>query len=216
MHEDLSSFGTRDAISGHSSSWFVYLFASSDCAMFKVGFSCSPLQRIYTFSHRYYERFDLGESMLLPLPACDDARAVEAALKTDLAAARGEAPSWVPAEAGGHTEWFSAVEFTRAEQRLISFLSVYEVVQLARADDYLRAELARMALSFETWAMSQARQVHDLWPSPHARHLAIHAARSLRDWLDAYLHFDLPLFADDAAALEFVTSSARAAGASFR
>ena len=49
------------------SSWFVYLFALTDCSAFKVGFSCNPFQRIHTFSRRYYERFDVRQSLLLRL-----------------------------------------------------------------------------------------------------------------------------------------------------
>ena len=32
---------------------------------------------------------------------------------------------------------------------------------------------------------------------------------ALRDWLDAYRFFDVPLFSDDPAVLSFVTSTAR-------
>ena len=60
--------------------WFVYLFALSDCSAFKVGFSRSPLQRIYAFSRRYFESFDLSQSRLLPVGGCDEARFIEAAI----------------------------------------------------------------------------------------------------------------------------------------
>src|SRR5688500_235229 len=73
---------------------FVYLFALADCSAFKVGFSNNPLQRIYTFSRRYFERFDLHQSQVLQLVTGDDARAAEAALKTELAEFRAESPSW--------------------------------------------------------------------------------------------------------------------------
>ena len=47
--------------------WFVYLFALTDCSAFKVGFSCNPFQRIHAFCRRYYERFDVRQSLLLRL-----------------------------------------------------------------------------------------------------------------------------------------------------
>ncbi len=107
--------------------WFVYLFALSDCSAFKVGFSCNPFQRINTFSRRYYERFDVTQSLLLRLGSEADARAIEATLKRELAAYRTDSPVWVPLEAGGQTEWFSAVELGRAGERLRSFLAEHEV-----------------------------------------------------------------------------------------
>ena len=110
--------------------WFVYLFALTDCSAFKVGFSCNPFQRIHTFSRRYYERFDVGQSLLLRLDTEADARAIEATLKRELAEFRAESPAWVPLEAGGQTEWFSAVQFGRAEQRLRSFLAEHEVAHV--------------------------------------------------------------------------------------
>src|SRR4029450_12809518 len=103
--------------------WFVYLFALGDCSAFKVGFSCNPFQRIHTFSRRYYERFDVGQSLLLSVDTEAEARAIEAALKGELAEFRTDSPQWVSLDAGGHTEWFSALHFSSAEQRLRSFLA---------------------------------------------------------------------------------------------
>jgi hypothetical protein len=197
-----------DAIS-REGSWFVYLFSLSDCSAFKVGFSCNPLQRIYSFSHRYFERFDLGQSLLLQLDACADARAVEATLKADLAESRTDSPSWVPHEAGGHTEWFTAVRFGYAEERLRSFLQIHDVAQVANAADFVRGELSRLSSSFEPWAWSQAQHVCDTWSDASGLCAPSETARSLRDWLDAYRYFDVPLFEDDPTVLKFVMNSAR-------
>ena len=71
QYQEPALLGTHDAISGHSRSWFVYLLALTDCSGFKVGFSCNPLQRIHTFSRRYFERFDLHGSLLLELETED-------------------------------------------------------------------------------------------------------------------------------------------------
>jgi hypothetical protein len=194
----------------HGPSWFTYLFALADCSAFKVGFTCNPLQRIYCFSRRYYERFDLDQSLLLRLGSEGAARRVEAALKQELAKFRADSPTWVPAEAGGHTEWFSAVYLAQAETRLRSFMDAHDA-QTAATSDYICGELARLSSSFEPWAWSQAQQVCEARSSAYTAGAAIKAADSLRDWLDAYRFFDVPLFTGDPAVLDFVTAVARSA-----
>lgn len=187
--------------------WFVYLFALTDCSAFKVGFSCNPLQRIHCFSRRYYERFDLDQSRLLRLDAEAAARAIEMTLKHELAECRIDSPTWVPLEAGGHTEWFAAVHFGRAEERLRSFVT--ETASVIDAAGYVRGELERLSGAFEPLAMSQAQQVCDASASPYTVQSALAIADSLRDWLDAYRFFDVPLFSDDPQAADFVTNTAR-------
>jgi hypothetical protein len=187
--------------------WFVYLFALADRSAFKVGFSCNPLQRIHCFSRRYYERFDLDQSRLLRLDREAGARAIEATLKNELAEFRIDRPTWVPLEAGGHTEWFAAVHFGRAEERLRSFVT--ESASMAAAAGYFRCELERLSLSFEPLAMSQAQQVCDASASPYTMRSALAIADSLRDWLDAYRFFDVPLFSEDPAVRAFVTNTAQ-------
>jgi hypothetical protein len=189
--------------------WFVYLFALSDCSAFKVGFSCNPFQRIHTFSRRYYERFDVAQSLLLRLDTEADARAIEATLKSEFAEFRAVSPDWVPPEAGGHTEWFSAVQFGGAEERLHSFLGEHAGAQVIDAGTYIRSELQRQSGAFEPWAWSQAQQACDALASAYTLGSARAIADSLRDWLDAYRFFDIALFSDDPAVLQFVWSIAR-------
>jgi hypothetical protein len=189
--------------------WFVYLFALTDCSAFKVGFSCNPFQRIHTFSRRYYERFDVGQSLLLRLDAEAHARAIEATLKSELAVSRTDSPDWVPLDAGGHTEWFSAVQFSSAARRLHSFVVEHEGAHVIDAGTYIRGELERQCGSFEPWAWSQAQQARDASASAYTLGSALAIADSLRDWLDAYRFFDVALFTDDPAVLEFVASIAR-------
>jgi hypothetical protein len=193
----------------HDACWYVYLFALADCSAFKVGFSCNPFQRIHTFSRRYYEHFDVGQSLLLRLDAEAHARMIEAALKRELAEFRAESPAWVPLEAGGQTEWFSAVQLNRAEQRLRSFLAEHEGADVTDAQTYIRGELAQLSGSFEPWAWNQAQLAADASASAYTLSSALAIADSLRDWLDAYRFFDVPLFADDPAVLGFVASTAR-------
>jgi hypothetical protein len=190
-----------------ASAWFVYLFALADCSAFKVGFSCNPLQRIHCFSRRYYERFDLDQSRLLRVETETQARAIEAALKHQLAEFRTDSPVWVPPEAGGQTEWFAAVQLGCAADRLRSFVTGSSAV--VEAAGYFRDELARMSGSFEPLAMSQAQQVCEATASPYTVRFALTIADSLRDWLDAYRFFDVPLFSDDPDVRTFVTNTAR-------
>lgn len=70
-------------------------------------------------------------------------------------------------------------------------------------------ELERMSGSFEPWAWSQAQQVCDASASACTLRGARELADPLRDWLDAYRYFDLPLYTDDPAVLSFVTNTAR-------
>lgn len=188
---------------------FVYLFALSDCSAFKVGFSHNPLQRIYSFSHRYFERFDLHQSQVLELGACDAARAAETTLKIELAAHRADCPPWVPPDAGGHTEWFSAVHFGHAEERLKSLALAQDEIRLTSTAEFLHGELSRVSNSFEHWAWEQAQHVYDTWSRAGGGYLATDAIRSLRNWLDAYRHFDIALFKDDPTVQEFVARSSR-------
>jgi hypothetical protein len=194
---------------GSSDSWFAYLFCASDCTAFKVGFTCNPLQRLYSFNHRYFEGFDLHRSALLQLASCDEAREVEAALKSELAACRCNAPSWVLPQAGGYTEWFSAVQFEAAEDKLRSYLTLYLGARLANAFDVLREHLHRYNTSFEHWAVGRAKMLSDPRSFEMGPNAARETQRALRDWLDAYRYFDVPVFVDDRTAFESIVQIAR-------
>lgn len=188
--------------------WFVYLFALTDCSAFKVGFTCNPLQRICTFSRRYFERFDLARSSLRPLDECEQARELETTIKAELAAFRVEAPAWVPWQAGGGTEWFSAIYLEQASARCSRFPS-QGAVDLLDAFDYFRAALERAAPSFELWAAQQAHQICAIGDFARRGYVVHDARLSLRDWLDAYRYFDVPLFTEDAPTRLFVQQVAR-------
>jgi hypothetical protein len=181
--------------------WFVYLLSLVDCSAFKVGFSCNPLQRIYTFTHRYFERFDLHQSQLLRVRSHDDARAIEAALKATFAECRADCPAWVSQDAGGHTEWFSAVYFSDAHERLREFRRDHAGAMMVPAHEFIHDELSRLSTTFEAWALSQAHQVSS------AAQAADESSRVLRDWLDAYRVLEIPLFVDDPAVRAFVERS---------
>lgn len=195
---DTNSSGRDDA------AWFVYLFALSDCTAFKVGFSCNPLQRICTFSRRYFERFDLSQSVLLNVTDCDVARALEAKLKGELASVRTEAPVWVSKDAGGHTEWFSAVYFSDAEACLRASRAR---TQATSAFELFRGDLEHYTRHFELWARSAIEREAEVRSLAERGYHVADKSGALRDWLDAYRYFDLPLFAAEPELSEWMRRS---------
>jgi hypothetical protein len=198
-----------DNETAEQSCWFVYLLPLLDGSAFKVGFSSNPLQRIYSFSHRYYERFDFDHAVLLQMDSCARARSVEAALKKALAEFGADAPTWVPVEAGGHTEWFSSISFVQAEEQLRSFVKMVEPMRLIMVSDFIGSELTRLTSSFEEWALQQAHAVRDDMISVALGYEPTVSIKLLRDWFDAYRFFNIRLFRDDPAVLELVANSAR-------
>lgn len=194
------------SVSVEAGAWFVYLFALADCSAFKVGFSCNPLQRVSSFSRRYFERFDLSQSVIVNMHTCERARAMESQVKAALTAVREPSPSWVPAEAGGHTEWFSAVYLADAE----TLVHTDPAADSTSAFDFFRPTLERARDSFERWAFVEAQRLGEEWSAIERGYAVKSRSSTLRDWLDAYAHFDLPLFVDDAEVAEFVRRSARA------
>jgi hypothetical protein len=193
---------------GGDDSWYVYLLSSQDCTAFKAGFSCNPLQRIHSFNRRYYERFNLNESLLLRVDTERQARVIEGEIKSLLAASRFACPEWVSIDAGGDTEWFSAVEFSDAEAQL-RLSSMDDPTRVSTVDDYLRDQLQRMSGAFELWASDYALRLQNDMESVSLGYARTVTAEPLRDWLDAYRFFDMPLFNDDAETLLFVTTSAK-------
>ncbi len=176
--------------------WFVYLLTSSDCSAFKVGFTCNPLQRLYSFSHRYFEHFDLAASRLLQVETNLNARALEGEIKHALAAHRIECPSWVLPQAGGDTEWFSPIYFSDAFAHLRSHVGAQDEAGTLNVEDFVREALERARPYFESWALAQAHSI--LRPrSRHEQLLVATEVRTLRDWLDAYCALNVEVFADN-------------------
>lgn len=189
--------------------WCVYLLALTDCSAFKIGFSCNLLQRLYSFSHRYFERFDLRQSLLLQSGSEAQARRIEAALKNEFALVQVSAPAWVSAQAGGHTEWFSAVHLPDAGSRLRSFAADDPATVLADPHALVRETLLRFMPQFEAWAGRQATVIREIASSVAGFGAVRRQARSLQDWLDAYGTFGIDLFVDDPQAENFVRGAIR-------
>lgn len=185
--------------------WFVYLLAATDCSAFKVGFSCNPLQRLYSFNHRYFETFDLAASQVLRVVNCDLAREYEANIKSTFSDYRTECPAWVLPQAGGDTEWFSAVHFDDAQAQLAR--QSPNQAALEHLEALVRSELVDVRSYFESWALAQGNKIVSA-RAPRERALAAADARTLRDWLDAYRHLGIPIFVDDPEALQVLDALA--------
>jgi hypothetical protein len=207
--DELIVFDDRTSSNRIDRPWFVYLLPLMDCSAFKVGFSCHPLQRMLAFSSRYFERFDLRESVLLQLDECDHARNAEAELKSAFAEFRVAAPEWLPMESGGHTEWFSAVHLASARAKLTALRDDHPSSQWIDTVDYVRNELATVRTSFEGWACHRAQQICTDYESVNLGYTPTVGPKSLHDWFDAYRFFEIPIFKDDAAAFEFVRRAVR-------
>lgn len=179
-----------------SDGWFVYLLALTDCTAFKVGFTCNPLQRLYAFNHRYFEVIDLDESVLLPVLTIDAARELEADLKNALSPHRASAPSWVSLDAGGHTEWFSAVYFRDAIQLLREFANVQPTQLVFDLRSQLKHVLLTHREPFERWLVDQVRQIETLAQSAKTVALARERQYRLRDWWDVYRRLGIEIFTE--------------------
>jgi hypothetical protein len=101
------------------------------------------------------------------------------------------------------------VHFETAEGALRTYLESYGGARLANPFDVLREHLRRYTASFEHWATGQARMLNDPRSFEMGPIAAQEIARSLRDWLDAYRYFDVPVFVDDRTALESICQIAR-------
>jgi hypothetical protein len=71
----------------------------------KLGRSNNPLRRAQQFSRRYYELFDLTQSVLVEVESVRDAVAVERSLRVCMRAHKSVQPLLVQPSAGGKTEW---------------------------------------------------------------------------------------------------------------
>lgn len=204
---EAQAFLATVASDSDTESWFVYLLPATDCSIFKIGFSCNPFHRIYSFNHRYFEQFDLSRSLLLEAESQAQARALEAALKAEFASSRGQCPTWVAREAGGHTEWFSAVCLVDAEERARALIG--DEARVLSTFDFIRGEIERLSLPLESWAWQQAQHLEQAAVIGVGRQMRVSLARTLRDWLDACRYFEVVLFADDPEARQFVSKAAR-------
>ena len=117
------STGDIDAAVPGNGLGFVYVAV---CAgpedILKVGLSHDPLARWSAFHRRWFEAFDLDQSLLLQTETRRDAQALETALHRLLRDHNCAAPMTMRDQFGGGTEWYrgaygTALEFARAAAR---------------------------------------------------------------------------------------------------
>jgi hypothetical protein len=102
---------------------FVYVAVCSGPEdILKVGLSHDPVARWSAFHRRWFEAFDLDQSLLLQTETRRDAQALETSLHRLLREHNCPAPMTMRDQFGGGTEWYrgayrSALEFARAAAR---------------------------------------------------------------------------------------------------
>jgi hypothetical protein len=165
---------------------FLYVFPCAYEDLLKLGFSRDPLQRLQSLHRRWFEFFDPNRMALVETDRVRDARALELALKYELAEFNAPVPLTVARDAGGHGEWYrgAGAHLGAAVQRLAAL--GYGVHAPAR--DWLRRELERRCELLYSWseALLGVDEL-DLRAGP-AR-----AQQVARDVLDAYTAFNIVL-----------------------
>ncbi|RZA20277.1 MAG: hypothetical protein EOP93_06400 [Lysobacteraceae bacterium] len=86
--------------------WLYVLAANGGEDLLKVGLTHDPLSRFSAFHPRWYEAFDLADSLLVACEQRGDAQALETALHRELAEHSCPMPLTIRAAAGGASEWY--------------------------------------------------------------------------------------------------------------
>ncbi|MGB0134528.1 hypothetical protein [Dokdonella sp.] len=89
---------------------FVYLLPCREEDTQKIGFARDPWIRMRAFHPQFFALFDLQRGALIETDHVNEARAIEARLKSDFAAERCVAPLATRARAGGKHEWFRGID----------------------------------------------------------------------------------------------------------
>jgi hypothetical protein len=205
-------FGQGDAIrlGGVDSRRFVYLLALTDGTAFNVGSCSHPLRCLHSFASRFHERFDLSASVLVEMHNYDEACALETRLKHTFAHGRTDCPPWFTRTVGAQPEWFRPAHFADAQQHLAA-APVRVPSGVHRATQIIAADLIKHRQTIEDWVFSAAKHLNaEVAYSPGARQLQL--AQSLRDWLDIFRHFHVPLFAKQSEQGGFVCQIVRLYG----
>lgn len=170
---------------------FVYVFPCDGEDILKLGFSRDPLDRIQTLHQRYFEFFDLDRAILLETDRVREARAIEHALKVELTLHNAPAPLVVRSKAGGHTEWYRGALGRLADAAIGFEQQGYRVDRDVRA--WMRDRLAERSGILYHWSSQVLDAILGEGAALEAPRLCTPLERTLRNALDAYRAFDLPL-----------------------
>jgi hypothetical protein len=163
----------------------------------KVGLSRDPLTRLRTLHARYFEFFDLGQSLLVATESLREARALERELFCEAQLHHAPGPLVVPQAAGGHTEWYrGAYSLVRAAALHAAATAGYCVHYPLTGwlQQRLRSEAG--SLYEATAALLRVIEAARAYEAP-----APGAEGQLRDLLDAYEASDLDMRAHVAPAV---------------
>ncbi len=175
---------------------FLYVFPCAYEDLAKLGMSGDPMARLQTFSHRYYEFFDLAQGWLVEAESIKEARRWETHWKRLLREHAAPAPLLIPKTAAGHTEWFRGA-LEQLQQAQLRFqeqgFHVHSLIDWVRIHVGIwRDELDGL----ERGIVSRAGDV-DCWPDAA---ISPELGR-LRDGLDACVALSLSLDAVASPAL---------------
>ena len=165
---------------------FVYVAPCAYEDLLKVGYSRDPLQRLQTLHRRWFEFFAPERIVLVETDTVREARAIELGLKHALADWNAPVPLTIAREAAGHGEWYRGASATL--DRSVGALHDSGHRVHAPAWAWLRHALEARGELLYAWT-DASLSVDEL----ELRAGATAAQRVVRDALDAYAAFGIPL-----------------------
>lgn len=163
---------------------YLYVLPCAFEDLLKLGFSRDPLDRAQSLHRRWFEFFDPDRALLVETETVRDARALELALRRELAEHNAPAPLTVRTEAAGHTEWYRGA-YAHLGTAVRALAELGHVVH-APARPWLRAALTRRGDLLYAWTLAML-DVDEL----DSAALATPRARAVRDALDAFRAMEL-------------------------
>jgi hypothetical protein len=170
---------------------FVYVFPCQGEDILKLGFSRDPLNRIQTLHQRYFEFFDLERAILIQTDRVREARAIEHSLRVELALQNAPAPLVVQRKAGGHTEWYRGALVQLTDAAIGFEQQGYRVHRDVRM--WMRDRLAERSSILYHWSAQMLEAIHGENTGQESPQLSTSLEWTLRNALDAYRAFELPL-----------------------
>jgi len=170
---------------------FAYVFPCHGEDILKLGFSRDPLDRIQTLHQRYFEFFDLDRAILIQTDRVREARAIEHALKVELALHNAPAPLVVQRKAGGHTEWYRGALAPVMDAAIAFEQQGYRIHRDVRA--WMRDRLVERSSVLYHWSSQMLEAIRGEGAAQDSHRYSTPLEWTLRNALDAYRAFELPL-----------------------